>query len=156
MEITVTVILIVLVIISWNMASERLGPLPKATQVGRKGHPASRSRNAWPSHPLPPRLPLLPDSHHPSFLTIPRVLGNLPKRSEISFALTFPHPTSHPLTKQKAADTFWQQSLTPGQNIPEWKLLSCTPALSSFRMPLLGPCKGDKMMHEVRLRSLFV
>lgn len=96
MEITVTVILIVLVIISWNMASERLGPLPKATQVGRKGHPASRSRNAWPSHPLPPRLPLLPDSHHPSFLTIPRVLGNLPKRSEISFALTFPHPTSHP------------------------------------------------------------
>lgn len=99
METAVAVILIVLVIVSWKVASERLGPLPKSTQVGRKRHPASRSRNAWPSHPLPHRLPLLPDSHHPSFLTVPRkpeILGNLPKRSEIYFALTFLPPTPNP------------------------------------------------------------
>lgn len=47
----------------------------------------------------------------------------------------------------------------PDQKPTEWKLLSCTPVPSALRHPPpppLGPCVGDKMMHEVRPSCLFV
>lgn len=60
---------------------------------------------------------------------------------------------------------FVTEPRVPDQKPTEWKLLSCTSVPPALRHPPrdpplppppLGPCVGDKMMHEVRLSCLFV
>ena len=122
METAVAVILIVLVIVSWKVASEKLSPLPKATQVGRKGHPASQSRNAWPSHPLPHRLPLLPDSHHTLFPDSPqeaRGLGKPPQEIRNFCCPQLPTPYPPPRTPSRRLQTHFGSSPRPLARTPQ-------------------------------------